>query len=60
MLHQDDAAAVWSNNVASVAEAESKEGSDEHQDDEADVRTVGNGNVSLDVDILAKGNLAAC
>lgn len=57
MLHQDDAAAVGSDNVASVAEAESKQGTDEHQDDEANVRTVGDGNVGLDMDVFTEGNL---
>jgi hypothetical protein len=59
MLHQDDAAAVGSDDVSSIAEAKSKEGTDDHQDDEADISTVGNSGVGLDVDIFAEGNLVA-
>lgn len=57
ILLEDDATAVFSNNVAGVAKKQGQDGAAEHENDEADLGAVRDGGVGFDVDVLAQGNL---
>jgi hypothetical protein len=59
VLHQDNAGAILADDVASVAESESEKGTEEHEDDEADVCSITDGLVFLDVDVFTEGDLSS-
>jgi len=57
VLHEDDARVVSANNSLGVDEAPSKTGSEKGENDETNIRSVGDGAVGLDVDVLTEWNL---
>ena len=57
VLHQDNASPIRSDDITGVAKAQSNTSTQEHEDDEPDVGTIGDSAVGLDIDILAERDL---
>lgn len=57
VLHENDTAAILSHDVVGIAEHKGEDGTETHQDDEANVSTISDVVLSGVVDVLAKRNL---
>jgi hypothetical protein len=57
VLHEDDTGAVSSNDLAGIAKGEGENGTEEHEDDEADVRSITDCLVLFDVDVFTERDL---
>lgn len=59
VLHQDDARSVGTNNIVGITETKTKDGTEEHQDDEGNVGPIAHGDGAfLAVGCLSQGDLS--
>ena len=56
VLHHDDLCAILTDDLVGVTEKDTENESNEHEDNECGVRSIGHGTPSL-VDVLGKGDL---
>ncbi len=57
VLHQDNAGAIWSDNIGGIAEEQSQNCASEHENNERNIGAIANSFVGLDIDVLTKRDL---